>query len=543
MKKLITATLLMIASLGIFGQMVWVSEEIYQYDRPIQFFSTKAGHYMIHNSRGIIIVDSDGVEVLELATSGIFPEDGTHAAFGVLELPDSTFAVGTYSQGVDTVSGNGWAYSSIIKFDQNGNGTLLAKDFYHAYYGMLKASLSDGSYVVLYDDAEIVLKDTSGEVAQEISLPGVFDLLATPEDSLIVATEQGLAVMDRFGNVASTYSDFVFKNIKFDGLGRIVGVADSTITLLAPGYQLLAQVVLIGDEVKDYTAVSDTVAILTTSNMVMLYSGELSFINEFPIIGNETYRYIALNKGWITLAGEEVYGDVLSNQYSTTSFIKEYSIEGTSAIFTEDIGITGIDLGSSVVIEPTGLFPDHYWVYFPGAKITVYNYGPTPVDRFYLRNIPTGPAFNELTILPGEEVTVPWPGLRKLATDGYPSGTTVEVCAWTSQPNLTFDADAGNDLFCTDFLVSSEEAHKEPQIKLYPNPAYTLLNVQLPVRPQARNAQLRILDTVGRAVKVVQTREGTSFTLPVHDWSAGVYFLQFMEDGAVKSVEQFIIVR
>lgn len=43
MKKLITAALLMVASQWVFGQMVWVSEEIYRYDHPLEFFATKAG--------------------------------------------------------------------------------------------------------------------------------------------------------------------------------------------------------------------------------------------------------------------------------------------------------------------------------------------------------------------------------------------------------------------------------------------------------------------------------------------------------------------
>ena len=544
MKKLITASLLMIASLEIFGQMVWVSDEIYHYDRPIQFFGTKAGHYLISYAGGIKIVNKEGLEILELNTSGIFPNSGTHGAYGVVEMPDLTFAAGAYGHGVDTVSGEGWAYSSIIKFDQNGNGTLLAKDF--SYIDLaLEASLLDGSYVLLspYGDVQIVVKDTNGEVAQEISLPGVVDLLATPDDSLIVATEGGLVVMDRFGNVASTYPAFVFKSIKLDGMGRIVGVVDSTMTLLSSTYQLLAQVMLTGEEVKDFTAVSDTVAILTTSNMVKLYIGELSFSHEFQLVGNEIYRYIAMNKGRIALAGEEVYGDMPSNLYSTTSFIKEYTIEGASTSFTEDIGITGIDLGSSVVIEPTGFFPGHYWVYFPGAEINVHNYGPTPVNRFYLRNLSTNPVFNEITISPGGEVTVPWSSLRSFATGGHPSGTTIEVCVWTSQPNLTFDADAANDLFCTDFLVSSEEARMELQIQLFPNPASNLLNIQLPLRPPAKNAQLRILDAVGRVKKVIPTRESTSFTVPVNDWAAGVYFLQVLEDGAVKGVEKFIVAK
>jgi len=547
MKKLITMVLFMISSQCIFGQMTWVSKEIYQYDRPNQFFGTKAGHYLISYGGGIKIVNSDGVEILELTTSGIFPEDVTYAALGVLEMPGSTFAVGTYSYGVDTLSGEGWVYSSIIRFDQNGDGTLLAKDYDYADYGTLKASLSDGSYVVLYPgggDAQIVVKDTGGEVVQEISLPGVVDLLATPNDSLIVATEQGLVVMDRYGNVESTYPDFVFKKIKFDGMGRIVGVADSTITLLSANYQLLAQAVLTGEGIKDYTAVSDTVAILTTSNMVRLYSGELSFIHEFPLIGNETYRYIAMNKGWIALAGEEVYGDVPSNQYSTTSFIKEYSIEGTSATFTEDIGIKGIDLGSSVMIEPTGFFPDHYWVYFPDAEFTVHNYGPTAVDRFYLRNLFTKPAFHEMTILPGGEVTVTWPGLRKLATGGYPSGTVIEVCAWTSHPNLTFDADADNDLFCTDFLVNNEDVFSQNGLRLFPNPTNELLNLHWQGHIPLDNPTCRIVDTNGKMIKQMKIGHLSSVvSISVEDWPTGMYFIQLINGDGVSHSERFLVIK
>lgn len=239
-----------------------------------------------------------------------------------------------------------------------------------------------------------------------------------------------------------------------------------------------------------------------------------------------------------------MYGDVPSNQYSTTSFIKEYSIEGASTTYTEDIGITGIDLGSSVVIEPTGSFPGHYWVYFPDAEITVHNYGPSPVDRFYLRNIPTGPALNELTILPGEEVAVPWPGLRKLETGGYPSGTTVEVCAWTSQPNLTFDADASNDLFCTDFLVNNEDVLEQYDFRLFPNPAHKMLNLQWEGQNTLNDATCIIINAEGKMMKQmrVDLQQGM-VSIPVENWPSGVYFVHMFDGGGLLRYERFLVIK
>jgi hypothetical protein len=540
MKKLIIAAFMVIASLEISGQMSWIADADYIRDQPDQFFSTKAGHYMIYYSKGIFLVNSDGIEIVKMDTSGVFPNSGSHAINGLVEMPDTTIAGSTSSYGSDG-GGTGWYFSSIIKFDQNGAGTLLGQDYQYGY-GYIEA-LSDGSFVVSYNGGDILIKDMNGEVVEEINLPNyIHDLLATPQDSIIVATNQGLVVMDRYGNIANTYPDYVFKSVKLDGLNRMVGVADSTITLLSSDYQQMAQVVLTGDGVKDFTVVADTVAVLTTSNMVKLYSGDLSFIHEFPLGDNEIFHFIAMNKGWIALAGAEVYGDTNSNNYSTTSFIKEYSMEGATTDHAEDIGMTSINLGSNVVIEPHSTNPNFNWVYFPDAKITIHNYGPVAVNQFYLRNLATSPMFLGVSILPGEEVVVPWPSLRTLVA-GDPAGMTLEVCAWASQPNLSFDADASNDDFCTDFLVNGKETIK-PQnaIYIYPNPTTDYLNFQLRTARPVQEATFRILDVQGRVLREFQSNHlQDTFIVPVEGWAAGVYFLEASEKGVVLGVERFVV--
>ncbi len=349
--------------------------------------------------------------------------------------------------------------------------------------------------------------------------------------------------MDKAGNIVSLHPEFVFEHIKMDVSGRIVGTTANSITLLSLDYQQIANIVIAGEEIKDFAVKDDTVAILTASDKVMLYVNDLSLLTEFALEGEEEYKFIAVGNGRIALAGDEVYGDIASNNYATTSFLKEYTTDGFTPMFSDDIGVVGMDLGSSVNIQQVGISSVLYRVSFPDANIMVHNFGENPVSQFYLRSPEVGKAVDNLNILPGEDLNVPWPDLYFYSNE-YPAGLTYDVCAWTSHPNLSFDADASNDTYCTGFLVKDEEVVEQNNISIYPNPASDVVNFQMKTQQPLTHAAFRIVGTDGRVMEEVASSDNdTSFVLPVSNWAPGIYFLQFLEDGAVKGSTRFVVVR
>jgi hypothetical protein len=91
--------------------------------------------------------------------------------------------------------------------------------------------------------------------------------------------------------------------------------------------------------------------------------------------------------------------------------------------------------------------------------------------------------------------------------------------------------------------AATEEA---PSIRLtiYPNPTSDFLNFELRTPQLLQQASFRIFDSNGRVMKeVVSNSPKDTFIVPVREWAAGTYFLQYMEAGEVRAVEKFIVTR
>lgn len=81
-------------------------------------------------------------------------------------------------------------------------------------------------------------------------------------------------------------------------------------------------------------------------------------------------------------------------------------------------------------------------------------------------------------------------------------------------------------------------------LAIYPNPTTDFLNFELRAPQLPKAASFRILDAGGRLVKEFRTdNPRDTFIVPVRDWAAGVYYLQYVEKGEVRAVEKFIITK
>ncbi len=526
-------------SLPLFGQLIWASHIPNNIDDTRKLLKTKTGGYAIFHEE-VTEINGIGKEVCRFDNEDLFFFE-IDEVYDAAIFPDSTIAIETYSYGVDMPSGEAWAYSTIIKLDNACNVVQLAKDFIFPEYGDIEP-LSDGSFALLYDYSKIALKDVNGETIWIKNLTGyeTNDFLISALDSIMIATKQGLLSMDKLGNIASIHPNLIFEEIKRNDQGWIVGKSGDSLTVLSGEYQMNGQLDLTDEGVKDYAIKDDTLAILANSNQVKLLTTSMSLISEFQLTGNERYKFIELSNGKVALSGETIFGDESTNKISLSSFVKEYWYDGTSPNNEDDIGIVGMDLGSNAIIQEYGTLPT-YHVTMPDTKIVVRNFGTVPVNKFYIRNGTFLPEFFETTIQPGEEITVPLPTLR-FYTTVYPTGSTFEVCTWSSNPNLGLDADNSNDLFCTDFLVGTNEKIPSGMLALYPNPASNSLNVKINGHALMSDGHIRIIDITGRQILNSGLKIRDNFTIPVQDWPSGMYFLQYLEDGALQAVERFVIV-
>jgi hypothetical protein len=90
-------------------------------------------------------------------------------------------------------------------------------------------------------------------------------------------------------------------------------------------------------------------------------------------------------------------------------------------------------------------------------------------------------------------------------------------------------------------IDATEETKPEIKLAVYPNPASDYLNFYLRTPSPVREASFRIVNAAGAVVREFKNEmPGATYMVPVWDWAAGVYFLQYLESGKVMSAEKFI---
>ena len=93
-------------------------------------------------------------------------------------------------------------------------------------------------------------------------------------------------------------------------------------------------------------------------------------------------------------------------------------------------------------------------------------------------------------------------------------------------------------------ITPTDEAKNENvfSFDIYPNPANVLLKFQMRSDLPVNKGGFRVVDVNGkviRAIKSVMPKE--THIVPVHDWAAGVYFLQYVENSQVLISERFMV--
>ncbi len=556
MKKLLTFIIAFISALQASGQIEWVYEPPFYSDYAHTLIYTKAGNYvLLHgfddtccpsrltnlDSNGSIIYDLDNEDIPMVPVGNIISNVQTFK--DVFEMPDSSIALSAVIRSLDTSSGEGHEYDAVLKLNQAGELTQIIKVFSQNID--IGLSLSDGSYIILdLSSSRISRIAGDGINLWQKNLVGYdcLSMLVTNTDSIIIATAQGLIVLDGNGNITSELGVFVFEKIKTYGQGGIVGVKEDSIYLLSPEHALLAKTGFSGDNIKDFAAKDSAIVVLTNANFVYLSNASLSFVDNFQLMDDMQFKFIAIGGENLILSGNETYGDTAAGLITVSSFIKEYSSEGSDYDLSNDVGVVEIEQGTAADVAQNS--SSSYTVFFKNVKVVVHNFGNKPVNTLYLRakNF-RSKKINNLSLLPGEDIELTWESLESYFSFD-PAGQLFNLCIWTSHPDFRLDFDSSNDTYCMDFLVNSGEVLTQNNIIIYPNPASDIINIQLEVQQPVGNFALRILDVNGKVVKEsLAAQMKPSYSIPVSDWATGIYFLQVLGNGAVVDAKKFVILK
>jgi hypothetical protein len=90
-------------------------------------------------------------------------------------------------------------------------------------------------------------------------------------------------------------------------------------------------------------------------------------------------------------------------------------------------------------------------------------------------------------------------------------------------------------------IDATEETKPEIKLAIYPNPTSDYLNFYLRTPVPVREASFRIVNAAGAVVREFKNdMPGATYMVPVWEWAAGIYFLQYLENGLVRCSEQFV---
>ena len=88
---------------------------------------------------------------------------------------------------------------------------------------------------------------------------------------------------------------------------------------------------------------------------------------------------------------------------------------------------------------------------------------------------------------------------------------------------------------------TTQEHDLQPQLALFPNPARDFINFELRGARTDPDGAFRILDTQGRLLRSIPAQKALgTVVIPVHDWAAGAYVVQYLEGGQLRAAERFL---
>lgn len=227
----------------------------------------------------------------------------------------------------------------------------------------------------------------------------------------------------------------------------------------------------------------------------------------------------------------------------TFSGLYQFGITGTFAS-NSDIGV------ESYVTTSSNLFPYYtgpYVSYLPSASfnVVVKNFGTDTVKQFYLNQFQPGMQCNSLfhklyqiTIVPGGTVSVQTGTFNThynalILQNQQTYSTTINVCFFTTIPNLSNDVNISNDSYCESVLFKvtglDENFWLNATTNLFPNPFTNDFVINCPVPMHI----IRIYNSTGVLVKeeFVDTKD---WELKNVELATGIYVLKIeTEKGTV----------
>ncbi|HFA51924.1 MAG TPA: T9SS type A sorting domain-containing protein [Bacteroidetes bacterium] len=422
---------------------------------------------------------------------------------------------------------------SILSATENSLGDIYA-------IGSLSPYSFDGT-------STLVKLNSFGDVIWTKHFPDTkwYDILNNNNDTLVVASKEGLVLLDTVGEIISVLENFVFHEIKISSVPEYFGINDEEVVKLSAGFDSLGALDINWPEILNVNIPGEKICIVHPSlenTKVRVYDLDLQLTTDF-VANNDAqfFNAVTTTSDEIIVVGHELYGSEFIYN-NTAALLKSFDYDGNNIDYGLDAGIVGISLPkdgelikSSFVTPPGDTFFTYYHR-FDSVSLVIKNFGNSAINQVRINNrlFPDyGPPcqsswnssskfFDDLNLLPGEETSVYW-GLL-IASNQDPDDDFQKLCFWTSTPNNKTDGNIENDLWCEDVMVISGTKEKitNETIKLFPNPVSDKLFFDL---NNIKVSGFSIFNNYGQLVlngKLNTANNGIN----VAGLSSGIYFIK-----------------
>ncbi len=512
-----------------FGQIEWVGNHEFSEAATDIVCTSQDQYILVHGGGGgITVLESDGSIVFEKYIFGYM--GGTISE--IIEMSDSSVVI--LSGGIDCDV----FINMMLKYDKDWN---LSWAQYNYRTGPA-SKFSDNSFVIAGDDFndfnDIEKWDKDGNELWRIDLTGytLQDLVVTPSDTLLVATQQGLLKLTEDGEVVDSLPNLIFDRLEILPNGNFLAQITDVLYLYSPDFAQLAFFQQQGDAIVDLAFDQDEIAVLTSASKVIRLDPDLTNIGTTQLTGhNQTIKTIAIADNGFMVGGGERYGS--AEHGNESAFIKEFAIDGATAITAKDAALIQVSAGSQIEVENSfGIF----YITIPDISVIVENMGPTTMNRLNVNlHLPDmqlpiwecftfqsfSKSFENLNLQPGASMTLNW-GEQVLLFGEDPTGQPLEICLWTSLPDHHLETNNDNDVSCTEVLVAAHEPFPIAFHHAF-NAVADELYLEMQTDVDYAKAKAYIFNAVGQLVHS-EGITGARQTLPLQELPDGAYFLQIV---------------
>jgi hypothetical protein len=361
------------------GQLEWTGNHEFSESCSELFRKSNGEIILVHGTD--VSQDGNGFTVFDSMENIVFSKTfndysdaGGADVSDILELPDSSIVFSVSWGECDII------ITEVLKYDKNWNEVW--QNYAMASTGPA-ALLSDGNFVIGSNFFGIIERySESGEQLWNKYLGDfhILDIAATANDTLLIASVEGLIRTDGDGEIDTVFSSLIFDRFEITGNGRFWAQHNDTISYLSPDFSTIGSIHIPDAAVVDFVFDENEIVILTDPPGVYRFDYPLQQIGSFALVGeNQTFDHVGFYQEGFAIGGRKHWGS--ASHGSSSPFVKSYSAGGQTLDSEKDVGIENVSLSSPPVIFQEWSL---YATFFQEVTVTVRNYGTTTLNRVNL---------------------------------------------------------------------------------------------------------------------------------------------------------------